>query len=317
MTLGWITALLLAAPLAAAAERAAMEKPRLECVSYDRYTRITAPKTLGAASARLEFRAAGDGGAWYSIGMATEGSLWTAVLPRPMRPLAGLEYRITTRSSMAGEESAPPVALRVADPAGCPGDERSLAAVDAPIVVRVPRGAPLVPPVPAGFSPAGVVAAEDRASVSALKAVAIGAGVAGGITAAAFGGDALSKPPPVDLLLPGFAVTHTSPAPGTTLSVSRDRLSVFLLLTGRTTIPFNFNWSFELMGAGGETCLVIRGRATISTALPATVTLTGPFNRVASCADRFAVDRSRLQVWVATRLVFEAVQSPLPFQFEP
>ena len=315
-----LLALLLAAPVSAsAATRLAIAHPPLDCVPYDRYTRITTPKTLGAASARLEFRAQGDGEAWYSIGMATEGSLWTAVMPRPIRPLAALEYRITTRSSIAGEESTPPIAVRVGDRPECPGDERSLPAVDAPIVVRVPRGAPLVPPVPSGFSPAGVVAAEDRASMSVLKTIAIGAGLAGGIAAGvALGGAAAADSPDVDLRIPRIAIERTAPLPGSTLFLSFDRVHVFLLLTGPAGPPFNFTWRFEMMGVGRDTvCVLMSGGTSVFQPLPITVRLTAPLVRTGACGSRFDVDKARLTLMVGPRVVFEAIHAPLPYHFEP
>jgi len=322
MKAGWaagLASLVLAAPVAAsAAGRIAIDHVPVECVLYDRYARIAAtgaPADLVAA-AQLQFRAEGDGG-WYSVGMAAEGTGWSAFLPRPVRPLARLEYRIVMRSSDAGEAATPAHSVRVGGDAECGNPAQSSAAVAAPIVIHVPEGAPAVPPVPAGFSPAGVVAAQERARTSGWKKLAVGAGAAGGIAAVVLGGAAIKEPTEIDEL-PGFRFTRTNPVPGTVLSLSRDQLSVFLLLTGRTSNPFVFDWSFELFGEGSEiVCVSMNGSNTVTAFLPATVTLTGQLTRMGACGEEFDVDRSRLRVVVDNRIVFEAIQVPLPFRIEP
>jgi hypothetical protein len=320
MTPGWaggVLALALAAPVAAsAAGRIAIDHARVECVPYDRYTRIAGARADGVVSAQLQFRPEGGGGRWYSIAMAAEGSQWTAVLPRPIRPLSGLEYRIVTRSSGAGEEAGAAIAVRVGGDAECARAARSTSALAAPIVVRVPEGAPVVPPVPAGFSPAGVVAAAERARTSA-RTLAIGAGLAGGITAAVALGPVAAREPRDISELPAIAFSGTAPPPGTVLSLSRGQLSVFVLLTGRTGAATSFFWVFELLGAGVDTvCVSMNGRAILSS-LPATVTLEAPLTRRFACGDRFDVDRSRLRVTMIGRPVFDEIQAPLPFHFEP
>ena len=86
------------------------------------------------------------------------GTEWSAVLPRPVRPLARLDYRIVMRTSDATETSTPPVSARVGDDTECGRPGRSSPDVAAPIVVQVPKGAPLVPP----FRPASVPPASWR-----------------------------------------------------------------------------------------------------------------------------------------------------------
>jgi hypothetical protein len=99
---------------------------------------------------------------------------------------------------------------------------------------------------------------------------------------------------------------------------SGDQLSAFLLLTGRTTRRFAFAWTFDMLEAGGDrVCASMGGPASIESTLPVTVTLTGPLTRVSACGERFDVDRARLRVLVDNRLVFDEIQAPLPFRFEP
>src|SRR5687768_6587494 len=94
--------IVLAGPMAAsAAGRIAIDHAPVECVPYDRYTRIagTGVPADGVAAAQLQFRSAGD--RWYTVGMTAQGAEWSAFLPRPTRPLARLEYRIVMRGSDA------------------------------------------------------------------------------------------------------------------------------------------------------------------------------------------------------------------------
>jgi hypothetical protein len=209
------------------------------------------------------------------------------------------------------------VAVRVADAAACGDSAASTTAAAAPIAVRVPRGAPLVPPVPAGFSPVGVVAVVDPVRRSMARELVIGAGLAGGIVAGVvLGAGSLEQPERVTDL-PGFRFAGTMPLAGSVLSAG-DQLSAFLLLTGRTTRPFAFVWSFDMLEAGGDrVCASMGGPASIESTLPVTVTLTGPLTRASACGERFDVDRARLRVLVDGRLVFDEIQAPLPFHFEP
>ena len=319
---GWaagLLALVLAAPAAAsAAGRIAIDHVPVECVLYDRYERIAARGTPAdaVAAAQLQFRVEGDGG-WYSVGMAAEGEEWSAFLPRPVRPLARLEYRIVMRSSDAGEAATPAHVVRVGgDPAECGGAVQSSATLAAPIVVRVPEGAPVVPPVPAGFSPAGVVAAEERVRRASVKELAIGAGLAGGITTAVV---LAARAAPRDLTeLPTVAFSGTAPPPGTVLSLSRDHLSVFMDLTGDATPISTLFWVVELLGAGGgPVCVSMNARLVVIPSPPATVTLTAPFFPRVACGERFDVDRARLLVSINGRTVFDEIHAPLPFHFEP
>jgi hypothetical protein len=316
---GVLLALTLAgARTASAAVPIAIDHAPLRCVPYDRYTRIAAAGAPAGdvAAAQLQFRARSDG-AWYSVGMAAQGAEWSAFLPRPTRPLDGFEYRIVMRAKDAAETATPPVVVAVTPAAECGDPARSSAEVAAPIVVRVPNGAPLVPPVPAGFSPAGVVAAEEIIRKSILPPLAIGAGLAGGVAAAvALGGEAL---PTADLLRrPEFEFAGTAPVPGSVLSPRGSALSLFLRVTGRASASFTILWTLDLLGPGGEVvCATVGGRNTVPAALPTTITLTGALVPRSECGERFEVESARLRVSFAGGSVAVPVPAPLPFHFEP
>ena len=101
------------------------------------------------------------------------------------------------------------------------------------------------------------------------------------------------------------------------LSLSRDQLSAFVALTGRANPPFNFQWRFELIGAGTNTVCVFMSATTRSSTPPAVVTLTATLRPINDCGPRFDVDRSRLRIQFGGRVVHESEQAPLPFRFEP
>jgi hypothetical protein len=306
-------ALLLAVPVPAALDHAPVD-----CVPYDRYTRITATAPgPGIAGAQLQFRA-GEGG-WYSVAMAAGagGREWSAVLPRPVRPLARLDYRIVTRTSDAAETVTGPFPVRVADGPECGRAAQSSPDVAEPIVVRLPDGAPLVPPVPKGFSPAGVVAAaEAPARSSRLKMAAIGAGLGFGVAAAALASqdDTL---PLADLLDgPEFTFAGMAPSPGSVLSFSRDQVSVFVGVTGGRGALGNIGWNLDFIGAGGQTvCAFMGGFTAVTAVAPTTVVLTGTLRSLGACGQRFDVDRARLRVTLGRQSSIQEI--PASFRFEP
>ena len=143
----------------------------IECVPSGRYARVIASgaPAESAARAELQFRVRPDA-AWYGVAMTADGGSWSAALPRPVPPLTQFEYRIVMTAPDLGTAETAALPVRVADdPAQCAA--QSSIAVAAPIVVRVPAGAPLVPPVPPGFSPAGVVAPAEPEPRDKWKAV--------------------------------------------------------------------------------------------------------------------------------------------------
>ena len=146
----------------------AIDHAPVACVPYDRYTRIAAtarprrgspPRSSSSGPGRPRLVRHRDG-------RGAGGREWSAVLPRPMRPLARLEYRIVTRATDAdGDGDRGPSRHGSGDDPECGRAAHSSPEVAAPIVVQRAEAAPLVPPVPAGFSPAGVVAAEGARAV--------------------------------------------------------------------------------------------------------------------------------------------------------
>ena len=121
-----------------------------------------------------------------------------------------------------------------------------------PIVVTVPEGAPLVPPVPAGLSPAGVTAAAERPrSKKGLKIAGAAAVVAVG-AATAVGVSASNEPEPAAVPAAGPPVQRHRAPPGSTISLSRDAPIVFLVMDHEPAQVVTFVWQVEYVGAAGR-----------------------------------------------------------------
>lgn len=290
------------------------------CVALERYARVTASASPAEAVARvdLQFRASPDG-EWYSVAMAGEKGTWSAMLPRPIRPLARFEYRVAVVGADLSTTATPPVTVRVADdPAGCEGGAAGEMALPAPIVVRVPQGAPLVPPVPAGFSPTGVVAAAGPKPKDRWGAVkwAGGAVVAGTIGAIAAGAGSGAPPPP---LVSDFRFFGIQPNPGSDLSITRDRVSVFVQVTGEPSAPLTFTWVLGLKGAaqvGRDACITMTDTTAIGPGRPLTVELSAPLRITNFCGVGFDVTHLQLTIVVDGQVVHDLTE-PVTFHVRP
>lgn len=255
--LPWIIAGALAPALVSAGPAAPdIEHTALACVPIGRYARVAARSAAGAAGADLQFR--GDpGGGWYSVRMAAEEDGWTGFLPRPTSAVRSIEYRIVVHFTDA--TSATSRALSVPVLETCDTDAR--ASVASPIVIRVPGGAPAVPPVPAGFAPAGVVLAEEKRGLS--RSLKIGGAVAAatvlGATAVAVAG-ATAPPEPHPIVLPELRFNAIVPVPGSTLVRGREGLAVSMVMSHQPTFPLTLSWRVELVStSAGRTCVQMDG----------------------------------------------------------
>ena len=305
-------AFVLAAPPLASAAAVSIEHTALACAPPDRYVRVTA-QAPGAAAVRLEFRSDPEG-PWYSTPMASAGGEWSAFLPRAARSLARLEYRVVTVAAGAEEQASPATAVAVAAGCAVAGE----ASVLSPIVVTVPAGAPVVPPVPAGFSPAGVVAAEEEPR-SNLPLKVAGAVVAAGVAAVALGGaaEATSSPPTTEVPVPPIRFNSTDPPPGSTVR-ARDGVVVLMRLGFQPSLALEFNWRVEFRSeSAGAACLFMSGLAfplgNIDFELSSALISTGACGRFDGPID---VDRLRVSISVLHRQVYEETLA-MPFHFRP
>lgn len=289
----------------------------LSCIPVDRYARIAARASAPVAHAELQFRTDAAGG-WYAARMTAEGEEWVAYLPRPTSATPRVEYRIVMTAPDANSTATAPASVPV-DPE-CQGVART--SVESAIVIAVPAGAPAVPPVPAGFSPAGVVAASQRASSSRKRKLA-GAAAGAAVLAATSAGLAgsSSEPDRMGAELPDVRFNGTSPTPGSVLSANRDRFAVVMEVTRSESALVPLIWSVQLRnGTAGRICLTMQGRVTVSRG-PSTIELTAPLVATGGggCGPRFDTDSVRVTIISFAsfdNVVYEQTHA-LPFRFEP
>lgn len=306
-------AILLAAPAPCAADVVIDHVP-VSCVPVDRYARIAARASGPVGRAELQFRTHA-GSDWYSVRMAEQGGEWSADLPRPTSALAQLEYRIVMTAPDAASVATAPATARVA--ADC--DPVPASSLEASIVVTVPSGAPVVPPVPAGFSPAGVVAAAGDTGLSrSMKIAGAAAGAAVlGATTAAVAGSSTSGPRNERPEVPGFRFNSISPPPGSVVSRLRDRLAVSVLMAYEPGFPLHLSWGVTLRSSGaGRDCLVMSGRTTAQQ--PLELTLTGILVTTAGggCGAEYETDTVRITIAYQDQLAYDETLA-LPYRFQP
>jgi len=303
----------LSAPSAAALEIRHLPLP---CVVVDRFARVAATASPAARTAELRFRA-DPAGPWYAVAMKPENGEWSAFLPRPTASLPRFEYSIVM--SGEGQETAETPAYPVTvgtDPAACGGADRS--SVSSSIVVQVPAGAPVVPPVPLGFNPTGVVAAEQPVATGGKKAYIIGgaAAVAAAVGGLAVAGGGSDTGPPGPDPIPGFHFEGTNPAPESTVSISQGTLQIFLRMDREPTDPLTVDWRAEWRATGFAPICVTMAGTLRGVQRPTDLVLTGPLLAQRPCGDDSRASFVRIQVTANGLSVFDMI-GDLPFRFEP
>ena len=301
-------AVAIAAPLCAAPIEIAHQP--VSCVPVDRYLHVTARGVPAGevASAELQFRAGGT--EWYAVRMASDAGTWSAYLPRPTARLARIEYRI----AMAGADSA----MATSGPHVVPVSAECAAAestveVASPILVRVPKDAPVVPPVPVGFSPAGVLLANAPAPKPPSKAkgaalLAGGAALAGGAVAATRGGE---HGEPAELPTFDYFSTFITPSSGNVITLGTSELSAVVTVRGGRLVPLIAIWRLELL-RGGDECAFAADVTELAPTRPLGVFLTAPVRATGGCGPSFEVQNGRLTIVVEGQMVYDRT---LPMTF--
>jgi hypothetical protein len=313
--------------LAAAADGRAFEVVHepLTCVPPGRYARIVARGNPAdaVASAEAQFRTHSTAD-WYRVRLAAVDGGWEGLLPQPTASLSRFEYRVVLTGTDASTSETGPVGVDVS-PEGCPLRDDS--ATQASIVVQVPPGAPIVPPVPAGFSPVGASAPEgDRrlaprpSSSGRSKALLIGAGVVGGAAAVVAGGGSRESDGTSNgetLVIPAFVFTTTIPPPGSPVSVRSGQFGVVVTMDKEPSSPLPVDFRVTLLtSAAGTACATMNGRYAgalrpLGLVLNAPITLLG-------CGDAFEVGYLLLFLTVNDRTVLtQSVTLERPVRFEP
>lgn len=293
----------------------------IPCVATDRYARIAAtpvpPETV--VGAELQFRDT-DAGGWYGVRMARDGGRWTGLLPKPTRSLQRFEYRIVMTERDLSTRESDAVFVRIGD-AAAPCQVDSQAAVSSPIVVRVPDGAPLMPPVPAGFSPAGVVAAQgppERGPWKAkwLAATGIAGGLGGAVAVAAAHPDR-NREQDRDVIT--VEILRAQQNSGRVLSISRPIFTLGMRVSDGPRAPLTLVWRLEWHSPEHQAICVTTGGVASLAASPRPVSLDLAPNRfevLATCGQTFSVDTGRVTVTWDGRLLFDETLV-MPYSFRP
>jgi hypothetical protein len=305
MTIG--TALAVAA---LAGSGLSVEHEPLGCVRIDTYPRVVARGVPAGdvAAAELQFRT-GTGG-FYRTPMARTGESWTALLPRPTNARDTVEYRVALTSTSLGEPVTSPTVSAPVTPTCATASESSIAG---PIVVTVPEGSPVVPPVPLGLSPIGVVAAEGAPGGGSRKPIVLaGAGV---VAAAAVAGAVGATGEPSNVVLPAFMFNNTTPAPGSTVSIASGRLTVLVNMLQVPAEPVDLLYIVEFRSATGTACVAMSG--SYPGADRRELALVAPLTNLGSCGPT-PIDTTTARIRIAIQeLLAHDETVGFPFRFEP
>lgn len=231
---------------------------------------------------------------WYQVPMRRSGEGFLAVLPKPRPSAQRIHYVVEAvapgHPRARGQQLSAPVVEQAAQCAGAPAEAVESAAV----AVRVPDGAPLVPPVPPGFVPAGAVAVAVPASKSKTLPLVIAGGFAGVLGALA------ALPDPATVKAPPAATSEISflasdPPPDSRLSLSAlPTLAVRLRVRPpRPVGPGAIRVTLFLSLSGnGTPCAVLVGQhAGFGAGGPQEILISGPLQQAMVCQP---ADRMRL-----------------------
>jgi hypothetical protein len=173
-------------------------------------------------AARLYFRSEAYP-LWYSVAMQRTGEAFVALLPKPRPSAQRVVYFVEAEGLDTRARSLEHAAVVVEDPAQCGGGTAE--AVDAAtIAIAVPRGAPAVPPVPAGFEPVGAVAEHRAGGGGARESLIVGGAVAAAAGAVALWGGHPPRPSPPPGVRAELAVIDSVPPPESRLSLAEGAL---------------------------------------------------------------------------------------------
>jgi hypothetical protein len=311
MRVSWLPLLALTASAPAASALEVVHQPA-SCSTPDAYLRIAARggPAEGVASGEVRFRVdARD--PWYVVRMTAQDGDWAAALPRPQALLKRFQYQVVLTGPDAQSAATEPITVDVR--ADCPAAGTAVADT---IVVQVPPGAPVVPPVPAGFSPVGVtgpaVAKKSHKGLKILGGVAV-AGAGAGV-AAAVGSTTHAAPEEPQALT--FAFDGVTPQPGTTLTPG-STLTVFLRVSPQPRRSMSLQWTMQLLSPSGVVCSSLFGR-TQGVQGETLIPLSTPvFANPVTCGSSFDVASLRLNLAFAQAGIESTeLQLPLAYRYQ-
>jgi hypothetical protein len=190
--------------------------------------------------------------------MRRSGEGFLAVLPKPRASARRIHYMVEVlavgRPRGRGQQLSAPVVEEPSACAGPPAETVESAAVG----VKVPKGAPVVPPVPPGFVPVGAVNIEKPSQGDGKTPLY----VAGGLTLLAAGIFALpdaETPQPAEAPSDEIVFLDASPPPDSRLSLrALPALSVRVRVrTQRAIAPGNLRVTLLRGLSGGLPCAVL------------------------------------------------------------
>lgn len=259
-------------------------------------------------SARLFFRPEAYP-LWYQVTMVRSGEGFLAALPKPRPSAQRVHYFVEATApghpQARGQQHVVPVVEEAAQCTGEPGETAETASV----AVRVPKGAPMTPPVPPGFVPVGAVSLENPERQKGPLPLIIGGGFAA-VVGGLFALPGVHRDPPAEQPRNEITFVDSSPPPDGRLSLSSGPgLAVRVRIrTQRAVGPGNVRVVLFRVFAGGPEApcaVLVAAHAGFPADTPQEVVVGGPFQQAQVCQPS---DRLRLaleengQVVVSTGL---------------
>ncbi len=246
---------------------------------------------------------------WYQVPMRRDGEGFIAVLPKPRPSAQRVHYFVEATApghpQARGQQHVVPVVEEAAQCTGAPGETAETAAV----AVRVPKGAPMVPPVPPGFVPVGAVNLENPERQKGPLPLIIAGGFAA-VVGGVFALPGAHREAPAEGSRDEIVFIDSTPPPDSRLSLSSGPgLAVRVRIRTRRAVgPGNVRVVLFRSFAGGPEApcaVLVSAHAGFSADTPQEVVVSGPFQQAQVCQPS---DRLRLaleengQVVVSTGL---------------
>lgn len=211
------------------------------CFLAEAFPRLEARVEPAAQAARVRVTFRPEAASlWHAVVAQADGDRFTVLLPRPRLAARRIHYRFHATGSDAAAASSPEYTAEVvADGAACAGRVAD-SGPSARVLVEVPPGAPMVPPVPKGFDPVGAVSSAPHRGTRGRKLGLLAGLVGGGMAVTAGVVAAKSEPPP--LLQPTLRVNTSTPPLFSEVSISRGSMSAEIAVVSPRTLPPGQAW---------------------------------------------------------------------------
>jgi hypothetical protein len=250
--------------------------------------------------------------------MTREGDTLSGVLPRPRMSVGRVRYVIeVTDAAATSVRDQEHVADVVGAAEACGNGKVAEVALSPQLVVEVPPGAPLIPPVPQGFSPVGATAVEGSLDLmhkggghKGLFLVLGGVALGGAAAASQLSTAEPPHPPVAGPPLPGFTVISSFPSQGGVVSVSHPFITLDIRVVPPGDVPAG-TLSARLYSADEPSRTCGRMHAAIIALAPGDLTVVrlGTLDEAMACGN---VDRIQLSLLDTQGRVTFATGGSLP-----